>query len=387
MIFKKHTYPVLRSIYKSTLGLPTPINLNYLYNFGSLLGLCLLIQILTGVMLAMHYCPSVAEAFNSIQHIMRNVNYGWLLRYTHANGASAFFVCVYIHIARGLYYGSYLAVNVWISGVLILFIMMATAFIGYVLPWGQMSYWGATVITNFITAIPYVGQTIVEWIWGGYSVGNPTLNRFLSLHYLMPFVLSGLVFVHLTFLHEHGSSTPLGVQGKYSLLPFHHYYVIKDLLGFFFFALVFSVVIFFLPHYFGDPENFIKANPLVTPVHIMPEWYFLFAYTILRTIPNKLGGVLALVFSIAILLVMPALHFTPFKSRAFLPLSQIWFWILVATFMYLTFLGSKPVEHPFTGHCLVCMHLYFFWFVINPFISKMELSLFFQRPIKNELKA
>lgn len=371
-MFLKSTYPLFRSLYSSTIGLPTPINLNYLYNFGSLLGLCLGIQILTGIMLAMHYTPSVYEAFNSIQHIMRNVNYGWLLKYTHANGASAFFVCVYVHIARGLYYGSYLSKNVWVIGVVIVIVMMATAFIGYVLPWGQMSFWGATVITNFITAIPYVGQMIVEWIWGGYSVGNPTLNRFLSLHYLLPFILSALVFVHLTFLHEYGSSTPLGIKGKYELIPFHHYYVVKDALGFFFFGLIFTYVIFFIPNYFGDPENFIKANPLVTPVHIMPEWYFLFAYTILRTIPNKLGGVLMLLFSILVLLILPVVHISQMKSNAFKPLSQLFFWVFISNFFILTILGSKPVENPFLTFCLISMHFYFAWFFFTPYLGKLE---------------
>jgi ubiquinol-cytochrome c reductase cytochrome b subunit len=323
-------------------------------------------------MLAMHYTPSVYEAFNSIQHIMRDVNYGWLLKYTHANGASAFFVCVYVHVARGLYYGSYLSINVWVIGVIILFLMMATAFIGYVLPWGQMSFWGATVITNFITAIPYVGQMIVEWIWGGYSVGNPTLNRFLSLHYLLPFILCALVFVHLTFLHEYGSTTPTGIAGKYELLPFHHYYVVKDALGFFFFGLIFAIVIFFGPNVFGDPENFIKANPLVTPVHIMPEWYFLFAYTILRTIPSKLGGVLMLVISILILLILPFIHVSLFKSNMFKPFTQALFWIFIANFLLLTVLGSKPVEVPFLSFCLFSMHLYFIWFFSGPLINKLE---------------
>ena len=374
-LFLKNNYPLVSSFYNSTFGLPTPGNINYLYNFGSLLGFCLLIQIITGIMLAMHYTPSIHEAFNSIQHICRNVNYGWCLKYTHANGASAFFICVYIHIARGLYYGSYFSVNVWITGVIILFIMMATAFIGYVLPWGQMSFWGATVITNFITAIPYVGQTIVEWIWGGYSVGNPTLNRFLSLHYLFPFILCSLVFIHLTFLHSHGSTTPIGLKGFYNLLPFHSYYVIKDLLGFFLFAFLFSGLIFFNPNLLGDPENYIKANPLVTPVHIMPEWYFLFAYTILRTIPNKLGGVLLLVGSIVILMIMPFINKTEYKGNSFKIIIQIFFWFFVANFIILTILGGKPVENPYLGTCLITTHIYFFWFFFNPILEKVNIFL------------
>ena len=324
-------------------------------------------------MLAMHYLPNIIEAFNSIQHMVRNVNYGWLLKYTHANGASAFFVCVYIHIARGLYYGSYFSVNVWITGISIVFIMMATAFIGYVLPWGQMSFWGATVITNFITAIPYIGQSIVEWIWGGYSVGNPTLNRFLSLHYLLPFILSALVFIHLTFLHNYGSSTPLGLKGYYNFLPFHSYYIIKDLLGFFFFALIFSYIIFFFPNYFGDPENYIKANPLITPIHIMPEWYFLFAYTILRTIPNKLGGVLLLVLSILILVILPFINKSELKGNSFKIIIQILFWIFISNFFLLTILGSKPVESPYLSFCLFATHIYFIWFIVNPINENFNL--------------
>lgn len=320
----------------------------------------------------MHYNPSIKEAFNSIQHIMRDVNKGWLLKYTHANGASAFFVCVYAHVGRGLYYGSYLNRLTWGIGVLILLVMMATAFIGYVLPWGQMSFWGATVITNFITAIPYVGQMIVEWIWGGYSVGNPTLNRFLSLHYLFPFILTAMVIIHLIFLHEKGSSTPTGQSGTYELIPFHPYYTTKDLVGFFVFGFFFSIIIFFLPNYFGDPENFIKANPLVTPIHIMPEWYFLFAYTILRTIPNKLGGVLMLVLSIFILIIMPFIHKSYLKSNMFKPLSQINFWSLVSLFILLTILGSKPVEMPFIPFCVFSSTFYFLWFLLFKPFNQME---------------
>lgn len=372
-LFLKNKYPLVKSIYSSVFGLSTPLNINYFYNFGSLLGLCLMIQILTGIMLAMHYTPSIYEAFNSIQHIIRNVNYGWLLKYTHANGASAFFVCVYIHISRGLYYGSYFSINVWITGVFILLLMMATAFIGYVLPWGQMSFWGATVITNFITAIPYVGQMIVEWIWGGYSVNNPTLNRFLSLHYLFPFILSALIFIHLTFLHNYGSSTPLGIKGYYNFLPFHSYYIIKDLLGFFFFFFLFSYIIFFIPNFFGDPENYIKANPLITPIHIMPEWYFLFAYTILRTIPNKLGGVLLLVLSILILIILPIINNSEIKGNSFKPFIQILFWIFISNFILLTILGSKPVEIPYLTFCLISTHLYFIWFISFPFCENFNL--------------
>ena len=375
VIFTKKKLPVINSIYNSTINLPTPVNINYYYNFGSFLGICLAIQLITGIFLAMHYTPNIYEAFNSIQHILRDVNKGWLLKYSHANGASAFFVCVYIHIARGLYYGSYLNRGTWSIGIIILFLMMGTAFIGYVLPWGQMSYWGATVITNFLTAIPYVGQNIVEWIWGGYSVGNPTLNRFLSLHYLFPFILSAMILIHLIFLHSKGSSTPNGILGKYFLIPFHPYYTVKDLLGFFIFFLIFSLVIFFIPHYFGDPENFIKANPLVTPIHIMPEWYFLFAYTILRTIPNKLGGVLMLILSILILFIMPLVHKIYIKSNMFKPFSQLYFWNIIAIFGFLTFLGAKPVELPYIPYCILISSIYFLWFFNYIFIQKFEIFI------------
>jgi len=326
-------------------------------------------------MLAMHYTSNVYEAFNSIQHILRNINFGWFLKYAHSNGASAFFICVYIHIARGLYYGSYLSKNVWVIGIIIVLIMMGTAFIGYVLPWGQMSFWGATVITNFITAIPYIGQIIVEWIWGGYSVGNPTLNRFLSFHYLFPFILISLVFIHLNFLHEYGSTTPLGIKGFYQFIPFHYYYIIKDILGFFFFFLLYIYVLFFIPNYFGDPENFIKANSLVTPIHIMPEWYFLFAYTILRTIPNKLGGVLMLLLSILIFLILPFININQIKSKSLKPLNQYFFWLFLSNFFFLTILGSKPVENPFLIFCLITMHFYFFWFFIIFYLEKFEKKI------------
>lgn len=346
-----------------------------MYNFGSLLGLCLGVQLITGIFLAMHYSPNIKDAFSSIQHIMRDVNKGWLLKYTHANGASGFFVCVYFHIARGLYYGSFTSKNTWNIGVIIFLVMMGTAFIGYVLPWGQMSYWGATVITNFITAIPYIGQMIVEWVWGGYSVGNSTLNRFFSLHYLFPFVLSAMVLIHLIFLHEKGSSTPIGIKSKYDRIPFHPYFIIKDLLGFCVFILGLIIVVFFFPNYFGDPENFIKANPLVTPIHIMPEWYFLFAYTILRTIPNKLGGVLMLVFSVVILILVPVLLKNHIKASTFRPIIQIWFWVLIANFITLTILGSKPVELPFIPFCIFSSTLYFCLFFSLPMVNSIENKL------------
>ena len=286
----KYKNSVIKIINSSVVDLPTPSSISYFWNFGSLLGVCLAIQLITGIFLAMHYTSHIQNSFDSIHHILRDVNYGWLLKHLHTNGASLFFICIYIHIGRGLYYGSYKNVKLWYSGIIIIFLIMMTAFIGYVLPWGQMSFWGATVITNFITAIPYVGQYIVEWIWGGYSVNHPTLNRFFSLHYLLPFVLTGSILLHLLLLHEKGSNNPLGLNSYTDRLSFHPYFTYKDVLGFIFLFMFFFYIVFYVPLVLGDPENYIRANSLVTPTHIMPEWYFLFAYAILRAIPNKLGG-------------------------------------------------------------------------------------------------
>jgi len=359
--------------------LPSPTSISYFWNYGSLLGLCLVIQILTGVFLAMHYCADVSLAFASIAHITRDVNYGFLLKYLHANGASAFFLCVYIHIARGLYYGSYLRTPLWTSGVVILLIMMMTAFIGYVLPWGQMSFWGATVITNFLSAIPYIGIDVVQWVWGGFSVGNATLNRFFSLHYLFPFVLAGLIIVHLVLLHVNGSNSPIGLNPNSDKVPFHVYFVTKDAYGFLLLGILLSLLIFYAPNVLGDPENFINANPLVTPVHIMPEWYFLFAYAILRAIPDKLGGVIALVASILILLVAPFVHTSKLRGLAFRPLGKMAYWVFMANFIFLTWIGSKPVEEPFIFLGQVSSILYFSYFLILiPALGHLENNLLFR---------
>ena len=360
------------------IDLPAPSNLSYLWGFGSLLGLCLIIQILTGIFLAMHYTAHVDLAFNSVEHIMRDVNYGWAIRYAHANGASMFFIMVYLHIARGLYYGSYTKPRemVWGVGVIILIAMMATAFIGYVLPWGQMSYWGATVITNLISAIPAIGVDIVQWVWGGFSVSNATLNRFYSLHYLLPFVLAALALVHLIALHENGSNNPLGVDSNIDKVPFHPYYSIKDVLGYAIFTIVFVVLIYFQPNLLGHPDNYIPANPLVTPAHIQPEWYFLFAYAILRSIPNKLLGVIALFASLLVLLVLPYIETSTIRSKQFRPLSKLMFWLFVADFLILTYIGGQVVEEPFITIGQIASVLYFAYFlVINPIIGIIEGKL------------
>nr|WDE82105.1 cytochrome b [Zonotrichia albicollis] len=343
----RKNHRILKIINNALIDLPTPPNISTWWNFGSLLGVCLITQIITGLLLAMHYTADTNLAFSSVAHMCRDVQFGWLIRNLHANGASFFFICIYLHIGRGLYYGSYLNKETWNIGIILLLALMATAFVGYVLPWGQMSFWGATVITNLFSAIPYIGQTLVEWAWGGFSVDNPTLTRFFALHFLLPFLIVGLTLVHLTFLHETGSNNPLGIPSDCDKIPFHPYYTIKDILGF---ALMLSLLVslaLFSPNLLGDPENFTPANPLATPPHIKPEWYFLFAYAILRSIPNKLGGVLALAASILVLFLVPLLHTSKLRSMTFRPLSQILFWALVANILILTWVGSQPVEHPF----------------------------------------
>nr|AAR25344.1 cytochrome b [Tangara xanthocephala] len=343
----RKNHQILKIINNALIDLPAPSNISTWWNFGSLLGVCLVTQIITGLLLAMHYTADINLAFSSVAHMCRDVQFGWLIRNLHANGASFFFICIYFHIGRGIYYGSYLNKETWNVGVILLLTLMATAFVGYVLPWGQMSFWGATVITNLLSAIPYIGQTLVEWAWGGFSVDNPTLTRFFALHFLLPFVIAGLTLVHLTLLHETGSNNPTGIPSDCDKIPFHPYYTIKDILGF---ALMLSLLVslaLFSPNLLGDPENFTPANPLVTPPHIKPEWYFLFAYAILRSIPNKLGGVLALAASILVLFLMPLLHTSKLRSMTFRPLSQILFWTLVANVLILTWVGSQPVEHPF----------------------------------------
>nr|ABO43163.1 cytochrome b [Trachinus radiatus]ABO43164.1 cytochrome b [Trachinus radiatus] len=359
----RKTHPLIKIMNDALIDLPAPINLSAWWNFGSLLGLCLVIQILTGLFLAMHYTADIATAFSSVTHICRDVNYGWFIRNLHANGASFFFICIYMHIGRGLYYGSYLNKETWNIGVVLLLLVMMTAFVGYVLPWGQMSFWGATVITNLLSAVPYIGNTLVQWIWGGFSVDNATLTRFFAFHFLFPFVVAGATVLHLLFLHEGGSNNPLGLTSNVDKVSFHPYYSLKDYLGFAVLLLALLSLALFSPNLLGDPDNFTPANPLVTPPHIKPEWYFLFAYAILRSIPNKLGGVLALLASILILMVVPILHTSSQRAITFRPLSQLLFWTLIADVAILTWIGGMPVEHPFIIIGQVASFLYFFLFL------------------------
>nr|YP_009646785.1 cytochrome b [Scoliodon laticaudus]AKH02186.1 cytochrome b [Scoliodon laticaudus] len=366
-------HPLLKIINHALIDLPTPSNISLWWNFGSLMGLCLIFQILTGLFLAMHYTADISMAFSSVIHICRDVNYGWLIRNIHANGASMFFILVYLHIARGLYYGSFLYKETWNIGVILLFLLMATAFVGYVLPWGQMSFWGATVITNLLSAFPYIGDMLVQWIWGGFSVDNPTLTRFFTFHFLLPFLISALTIIHLLFLHETGSNNPLGINSDTDKIPFHPYFSYKDLSGFFIMIFFLALLALFLPNMLGDAENFTPANPLVTPPHIKPEWYFLFAYAILRSIPNKLGGVLALLFSIFILMLMSTLHTSKQQSNIFRPLMQILFWLLVTNLIILTWIGGQPVEQPFIMVGQIASTSYFFLLlIILPFIGWCE---------------
>nr|YP_010946841.1 cytochrome b [Rhabdoblatta marginata]WGO57598.1 cytochrome b [Rhabdoblatta marginata] len=367
-------HPLFKIFNNALIDLPSPSNISSWWNFGSLLGLCLGMQIITGIFLAMHYCPNIELAFFSVNHICRDVNYGWLMRTLHANGASMFFICIYLHIGRGMYYGSYKFLYTWSVGVLIFFLTMATAFMGYVLPWGQMSFWGATVITNLLSAIPYMGIDLVQWVWGGFAVDNATLNRFFTFHFMLPFIIIAMVMIHLLFLHQTGSNNPLGLNSNIDKIPFHPYFSIKDTFGFMILIMFLTILTLKGPYILGDPDNFTPANPLVTPIHIQPEWYFLFAYAILRSIPNKLGGVIALVMSIAILFFMP-LYNSNFRGIQFYPINQIMFWIMVNTVILLTWIGARPVEDPYiiTGQLLTI--LYFVYYIMNPMLTKMWENL------------
>ena len=373
------SYPILKMVNSYLIDSPQPSNLSYLWNFGSLLAFCLIIQIVTGVTLAMHYNPSILEAFNSVEHIMRDVNNGWLIRYLHSNTASAFFFLVYLHIGRGLYYGSYKAPRTltWTIGTIILIAMMATGFLGYVLPYGQMSLWGATVITNLMSAIPWIGQDIVEFIWGGFSVNNATLNRFFSLHFVLPFVLAALALMHLIVLHDTvGSGNPLGVSGNYDRIPFSPYYIFKDLITIFLFIIILSIFVFFMPNVLGDSENYVMANPMQTPPAIVPEWYLLPFYAILRSIPSKLLGVIAMFSALLILLIMPFSDISRSRGIQFKPLSKIVFYIFVADFLILMQLGAKHVESPFIEFGQISTILFFSYFLLAvPLITYVENTL------------
>ena len=357
---------------------PAPINLTYAWSFGSTAGICLVIQILSGIFLAMHYTPHIDLAFSSVEHIMRDVNNGWLIRYIHANGASMFFIVVYCHIFRGLYYGSYMHPRqlLWCSGVIIFIVMMATAFLGYVLPWGQMSFWGATVITNLVSAIPIVGQPIVDWLWGGFTVNNATLNRFFSLHFFLPFLIVGLSMLHLSLLHKDGSTNPLGVNSGIDRITFYPYFVVKDLFAFFCFLLMFMALVLYFPNMLGHPDNYIPADPMKTPPHIVPEWYFLPFYAILRSIPDKLGGVVAMGGALLILLTIPFSNTSEIRSTRFRPLFKFFYWLLVSDFLILGWVGQKPVTdtYIFIGQMATVFYFLFF-IIILPLLGLLETKL------------
>ena len=362
----RKSHPLFKIINNALVDLPAPNNLSIWWNFGSLLGLCLVIQIITGLLLAIHYTPHVDLAFSSVAHITRDVNYGWLIRAIHANGGSFFFLCLYLHIGRGLYYRSYLFVETWNVGVILFILTIITAFMGYVLIWGQIRFWGATVITNLFRAIPYIGNSLVQWLWGGFAVDNATLNRFFALHFLVPFVIVAFTVIHFLFLHITGSNNPLGLNRDSDKIPFHWYYSSKDALGFIVILFLLSVIVLLAPNLLGDPENFLPANPLVTPTHIKPEWYFLWAYAILRSIPNKLGGVIAIFAAILILFILPFSATQQRRALTFYPINQILFWSLVADIVLLTWIGGCPVEEPYDLLGQWFTAYYFFYFLIAP---------------------
>lgn len=372
----RKTHPLFKIINNALVDLPAPSNISSWWNFGSLLGLCLIIQIATGIFLAIHYTADTSLAFNSVNHICRDVNYGWILRTLHANGASFFFICIYLHVGRGIYYGSYKYFYTWNVGVILFFLTIGTAFIGYVLPWGQISFWGATVITNLLSAIPYIGTELVQWLWGGFAVDNATLTRFFSFHFLFPFIIAAFTIIHLLFLHQTGSNNPLGINRNSDKIPFHPYFSYKDIFGFIVILISLTFLTLIAPYILGDPDNFIPANPLVTPPHIQPEWYFLFAYAILRSIPNKLGGVIALVASIAILFILPFTNKFTFQSNQFYPINQILFWVITITVVLLTWIGARPVEDPYITTGQILTIIYFLYFIINPLITIWWENLF-----------
>nr|UTS56477.1 cytochrome b [Stomphastis thraustica] len=374
----RKSHPIIKIINNSLIDLPSPSNISIWWNFGSLLGLCLMIQIITGLFLTMYYTANIEMAFYSVNYICRNVNYGWLIRTLHANGASFFFICIYFHIGRGIYYESFLLKHTWIMGVLILFILMATAFLGYVLPWGQMSFWGATVITNLLSAIPYLGTMLVNWIWGGFAVDNATLTRFYTFHFILPFIIMMMTMIHLLFLHQSGSNNPLGINSNLDKIPFHPFFSFKDLIGFIIMLFLLIFLTLTNPYLLGDPDNFTPANPLVTPIHIQPEWYFLFAYAILRSIPNKLGGVMGLVLSILILMILPFTNMNKkMQGTQFYPINQLMFWMLIISIILLTWIGARPVENPYIMMGQILTLIYFSFYIMNPIMSKIWDKIMF----------
>lgn len=377
MISLKHKNPLLKIISSALVDLPSPSRISRWWNFGSLLGLCLGVQILRGLFLALHYTGDVNSSFETVIKNHLDVNFNWVLRIAHANGARIFFLCLYFHLGRGLFYGSYYLTHTWAAGVTILLLVIARAFLGYVLPWGQISFWGATVITRLFSAIPYFGGIIVTWLWGGFAVDNPTLTRFFGLHFLLPLVTAAVVIIHLLYLHQTGSNNPLGINSNSFKLPFHHYFSTKDLLGFITIIIGLGIIVLFIPWVLNDPENFIEANPLVTPIHIQPEWYFLFAYAILRSIPNKLGGVVALVLAVAILYVIIVQKKREIQSLSFYPIRKAYFWTLIVIFLLLTWIGARPVEEPYilTGQLLTVV--YFTYFLSHTAIKKVHDSYFY----------
>nr|YP_010586210.1 cytochrome b [Goera horni]UZZ43972.1 cytochrome b [Goera horni] len=367
----KSNHPILKILTNSLINLPTPSNISFWWNMGSLLGLCLIIQIITGLMLTMNYSPNIELSFDSINHIYRNVNYGWFIRSMHANGASFFFIVMYLHVGRGIYYESFMLKYTWMAGIIILLLTMMTAFMGYVLPWGQMSFWGATVITNILSAIPYLGIDLVQWIWGGFSVNNATLNRFFMFHFILPFIILTFFIIHLMFLHQTGSNNPLSINLNSDKIPFHPFFTFKDLMGFFIMLFILMFLSIYKPFMLSDPDNFIPANPMVTPIHIQPEWYFLFAYAILRSIPNKLGGVIALLMSILILFILPFTFVKNIQGSQFYILNKILFWNFVLIFILLTWLGACQMDYPYIMMSQILTALYFLYFLISPLVSKI----------------